>query len=64
MRRLMGDSWIVRMVPMLVVSLLVWSSARVVVQAQASGSSATVDASFSSEPDVHLSLQNVSGRIL
>ncbi len=60
----MGDSWIVRIVPMLVVSLLVWSSARVVVQAEAADPSATVHESFGVESDVRLSLQNVSGRIL
>ncbi len=60
----MGDSWILRMVPMLVVSLLVWSSARVVVQAQATDPSANIHESFGTARDVRLSLENVSGRIL
>jgi DUF4097 and DUF4098 domain-containing protein YvlB len=60
----MGDSWILRMVPMLVVSLLVWSSARVVVQAQVMGPSVAVHESFGTESDVRISLTNVSGRIL
>lgn len=60
----MGDSWIVRIVPMLVVSLLVWSSARIVVLAQATDPSATVHESFGTASDVRLSLANVSGRIV
>ena len=60
----MADSWILRTIPMLVVSLLVWSSARVIVKAEAVDPSATVHEAFSTQSDVRLSLQNVSGRVI
>ncbi|HEY1727217.1 MAG TPA: DUF4097 family beta strand repeat-containing protein [Candidatus Baltobacteraceae bacterium] len=60
----MRDSWILRIVPMLVVTLLVWSGARVCVQAQSNEPNATVHESFGTTPDVRIRLENVSGRIL
>jgi len=59
-----GDSWISRLVPMLVVTVLMWSGARVCVEAQSGEPTATVHESFGTTADVRIRLENVSGRIL
>jgi len=58
------DSWILRLVPMLVVSVLMWSTLRVVVDAQSAAEpSATIHQTFAAAPEVRIALANVSGRI-
>jgi len=49
---------------MLVVTAIVWSGARVCVQAESNQPSATVHESFDATPDVRIRLENVSGRII
>jgi hypothetical protein len=61
----MGNSLILRITPMLIVSLLVWSGARIVVKAESSGPpSATVHESFAAVPNIRVALENVSGPIV
>jgi hypothetical protein len=49
---------------MAVVTLLMWSGLRVVVEAQSGEATATVHESFGASSEVRISLSNVSGRIL
>lgn len=60
----MGNSTILRIAPMLIVSLLMWSGARVVVDAQSGGPSAGLHESFASAPNVRIVLENVAGQIV
>lgn len=60
----MSDSWLLRVIPMFVVTLLMWSGLRVAVEAQSGEPTATVHESFGTTSEVRVSLSNVSGRIL
>lgn len=61
----MGNFLILRITPMLIVSLLMWSGARIVVKAESSGPpSATVNESFAAVPNIRVVLENVSGPIV
>jgi len=59
-----SDSWMFRVIPMFVVTFLMWSGLRVVVEAQSDEPTATVHESFGCTSEVQVSLSNVSGRIL